>query len=209
GPVDRRQHFPQNRDGVVRGRSPVVRPARQAGEVPGRRLPDLRRPGRLCPPGPAAVSARGLGRRRRPPREVPRAQGVVFQEKWRIAMDLLEQGRKGLPHGWVVGDDEFGRPAHFRAWLRREDERYVLDVPSDTIVRDLQCRRPPGRRADRGTRRKVPCRRVDVWAARQPEGRWTRLTIRDGERGPLWVDAMTVRVRTKVDRKNGPEERLV
>jgi hypothetical protein len=55
----------------------------------------------------------------------------------------------------------------------------------------------------------VPYRRVDVWAAAQPPPRWTRLTVRDGERGPLLVDAMTVRVRTKLDRRNGPEERLV
>jgi hypothetical protein len=55
----------------------------------------------------------------------------------------------------------------------------------------------------------VPFRRADTWAARQPEGRRTRLTIRDGERGPLQVDAMTVRVRTKQDRRIGPEERLV
>jgi SRSO17 transposase len=134
---------------------------------------------------------------------------VVFQEKWRIAADLLERSREGLPHGWVAGDDEFGRPAHFRAWLRRHRERYVLDVPSDTIVRDLECRRPRRKRAGRGPKRQVPFRRVDAWAVRQPEGRWTRLTIRGGERGPLRVDAMTVRVRTKLDGRLGPEERLV
>ena len=50
---------------------------------------------------------------------------------------------------------------------------------------------------------------VDVWAERQPQARWARLTVRDGERGPLRVDAMVVRVRTKLDRRNGPEERLV
>jgi hypothetical protein len=31
----------------------------------------------------------------------------------------------------------------------------------------------------------------------------------DGERGPLRVDAMAVRVRTKEERRVGPEERLV
>src|SRR5512143_3998399 len=136
-------------------------------------------------------------------------EDVVFQEKWRIAADLLARSRAGLPHGWVVGDDEFGRPAHFRAWLRGEQERYVLDVPSDTAVRDLERRRPPRRRAGRGAKRQVPYRRVDAWAAAQPPSRWARLTVRDGERGPLRVDAMTVRVRTKLDRRNGPEERLV
>jgi SRSO17 transposase len=136
-------------------------------------------------------------------------EGVVFQERWRIAADLLQRSRGGLPHGWVVGDDEFGRPAHFRARLRQEHERYVLDVPGDTVVRDLERRRPRRKRAGRGARPQVPYGRVDARAARQPEGRWARLTVRGGERGPLRVDAMTVRVRTKLDRRNGPEERLV
>ncbi len=51
--------------------------------------------------------------------------------------------------------------------------------------------------------------RADAWAARQPESRWERITVRDGEKGPLVVDAMSVRVRTKQDGRVGPEERLV
>ncbi len=143
---------------------------------------------------------------RREKAHVPEA--VVFQEKWRTAQALLRRCM-GLPHGWITGDDEFGCPAQFRAWLRGERQRYVLDVPCHTLVRDLECRRPPRRRAGRGAKRQVPYRRADAWAARQPESRWTRLTVRDGERGPLRVDAMTVRVRTKLGRRNGPEERLV
>jgi SRSO17 transposase len=136
-------------------------------------------------------------------------EAVTFQESWRIAVDLLERCRKGLPHAWVAGDDEMGRPAQLRGWLRRHGERYVLDVPCNTNVRDLERRRPPRRRAGRGRKREVPFCRADAWAARQPDSRWARLEIRDGERGPLRVDAMTVRVRTKEDRRVGPEERLV
>jgi hypothetical protein len=55
----------------------------------------------------------------------------------------------------------------------------------------------------------VPFCRADAWAARQPDSRWTRLTVSDGERGPLRVDAMAVRVRTKQERRVGPEERLL
>jgi SRSO17 transposase len=134
---------------------------------------------------------------------------VKFQESWRIAVDLLERCRKDLPHAWVTGDDELGRPAAFRSWLRRHDERYILDVPCNTSIRDLECRRPRRRRAGQGRRRETPFRRADAWAARQPVQRWTRLTVRDGERGPLRVDAMMVRVRAKEERRIGPEERLV
>jgi SRSO17 transposase len=145
--------------------------------------------------------------RRREKCHVPEA--VPFQEAWRIAADLLERCRQDLPHAWVTGDDEMGRPVQFRAWLSKHRERYVLDVPCNTSLRDLECRRPRRRRAGRGRKREVPFCRAETWAARQPDSRWTRLTIRDGERGPLQVDAMTVRVRTKEERRIGAEERLV
>jgi SRSO17 transposase len=136
-------------------------------------------------------------------------EGVEFQETWRIALDLLDRSLPGLPHGWVVGDDELGRASEFRAALRRRAERYVLDVPCNTTVRDLERRRPPRKKAGVGRKREVSFARADAWAARQPESRWERIKVRDGEKGPLEVDAMSVRVRTKQDRHVGPEERLV
>ena len=99
--------------------------------------------------------------------------------------------------------------AEFRAALRSRQERYVLDVPCNTSVRDLERRRPRRRHAGRGRKREVPFQRADVWAKSQPESRWARLTVRDGEKGPLEVDALTVRVRAKQDGRIGPEERLV
>src|SRR5512147_697828 len=135
--------------------------------------------------------------------------GIEFQEKWRIALDLLDRSLRGLPHGWIVGDDEFGRAAEFRAELRLRRQRYVLDVPCNTTVRDLERRRPPRKRAGVGRKREAPFQGADAWAASQPESRWTRLTVRGGETGPLSVDALTVRVRAKQDGRIGPEERLV
>jgi SRSO17 transposase len=135
--------------------------------------------------------------------------GVKFQEKWQIALDLLNRSLPGLPHGWITGDDDFGRASEFRAKLRLRQERYILDVPCNTTVRDLERRRPPRKRAGVGRKREVPFQRADAWARSQPESRWTRLTVRGGEKGPLVVDAMTVRVRAKQDGRIGPEERLV
>ncbi len=134
---------------------------------------------------------------------------IHFQEKWQMALDLLDRSLPGLPHGWITGDDEFGRPAEFRAALRGRHERYVLDVPCNTTVRDLERRRPPRRKAGVGRKRAVPFVRADVWAASQPESRWERITVRTGEKGPLEVEAMTVRVRAKHDGRIGPEERLM
>jgi SRSO17 transposase len=134
---------------------------------------------------------------------------IQFQEKWRIALDLLDRSLPGLPHGWIVGDDEFGRASEFRAELRRRHERYVLDVPCNTLVRDLERRPPRRRRAGCGRKRKAPFQRVDAWARSQPDSRWVRLAIRDAEKGPLEIDALKVRVQTKQEGRVGPEERLV
>jgi SRSO17 transposase len=47
-----------------------------------------------------------------------------------------------VPHGWVTGDDELGRHTRFRAALRERGERYVLGVPCNTTVRDLEAPLP-------------------------------------------------------------------
>jgi SRSO17 transposase len=134
---------------------------------------------------------------------------IAFRKKWQIALELLDRSLPGLAHGWIAGDDEFGRASEFRAALRLRKERYVLEVPCNTTVRDLERRRPRRKRAGVGRKRAVPFIRADAWAAGQPESRWERITVRDGERGPLVVDAMTVRVRVRQEGLIGPEERLV
>lgn len=134
---------------------------------------------------------------------------VEFREKWQIALDLLDRSLPDLPHGWIAADDEFGRASQFRAKLRQREERYILDVPCNTLVRDLRRRRPPRKQAGVGRKREVPFQRVDEWARGQPESRWERLTVRDGEKGPLEVDAMAVPVLAREEGRIGPEERLV
>ena len=134
---------------------------------------------------------------------------VEFREKWQIALDLLDRTLPELPHGWIAADDEFGRVSQFRAKLRPRGERYILDVPCNTLVRDLEKRRPPRKQAGVGRKREVPFQRADEWAKSQPPSRWERLTVRGGEKGPLEVDAMTVRVRAKQEGRMGSEERLV
>ena len=134
---------------------------------------------------------------------------VIFQEKWRIGWDMIREHGANLPHQWITGDDEFGRVNELRRRLRESGERYLVDVPCNTLVRDLERRRPP-RRSQKARRREVPFCRAEVWAAKQPAGRWRRLKVRDGEKGPLMVEALERRVQTKDEhRRVGPEERLV
>ncbi len=133
---------------------------------------------------------------------------VAYQEKWRIGLDLLRQAGPDLPHAWVVGDDEFGRASELRGWLRFDKQRYALDVPCNTLIRDLSGRRPATRP---GGRECLPeWERVDAWAARQPKKRWRYFTIRNGEKGPLRVKALQQWVQTKdEDGHPGTRERLV
>jgi SRSO17 transposase len=128
---------------------------------------------------------------------------VAFQERWRIGLDLLDRAGPGLPFGWVAGDDEFGRCAAFRAELRRRRLRYVLDVPSNTLVRDLGEPPPAGRR-------RPPWRRVDAWAKAQPRGRWRKVRLGDGSKGPkvVWAAAAWVQAKDE-DGCVGRRERLV
>jgi SRSO17 transposase len=120
--------------------------------------------------------------------------GVRFAEKWRLGLKLIEQAR-GVPHGWIVADDEYGRVSQFRAKLRRRHERYVLDVPCDTLVRVRETATAiasPRRKvkAKRGRPRQPPWMRVDVWASQQPASRWQRIEVRAGEKGPLAVEVL-------------------
>jgi SRSO17 transposase len=149
-----------------------------------------------------------LDKKRRKQCHVPKE--VKFQEKWRIALDQIDRCRKDLPHGWVAADDEFGRVLAFRAGLRERRERYVLDVPCNTLVRDLD-EAPPPRRRPGGRAPKPPFRRVDEWAARQPASAWQRLEVRPGEKGPLVIDvAEAAHAQTRDEnRRIGPVERLV
>ena len=123
-------------------------------------------------------------RSRREKTHVP--EEVVFQEKWRIGLELLEQVSPHIPHGWVTGDDEMGRVTEFRAKLRHEHERYVLDVPCNTLLRVIDSDQAHG-----------PFERIDSWAARQPKSAWKTLRIRDGEKGPVEVRVLKRRVQTK------------
>src|ERR1035437_7679177 len=64
--------------------------------------------------------------KRRAACHVPKS--VKFQERWRMALDMLDAHRQSIPHRWVLADDEFGRTQRFRLGLRKRKEAYVLDV---------------------------------------------------------------------------------
>ena len=62
---------------------------------------------------------------------------VRFRTRHELALEMLDEKGALLPHAWVAGDDEMGRSTRFRAALRQRHEQYLLAVPSNTLVRDL------------------------------------------------------------------------
>jgi SRSO17 transposase len=120
---------------------------------------------------------------------------------------MLDEKGHLLPHAWVTGDDEMGRPAWFRRALDGRGEKYLLAVPSNTTIRDLEAEEPPY--SGRGRKPKRSFAQVRAWCESLPRQAWTRLEVRDGDKGPLMVDIVKRRVMAKIDRQVGPEETLV
>jgi SRSO17 transposase len=125
-------------------------------------------------------------KRRRAKAGVPKE--VRFQTRHELMLEMLDEHGAMLPHTWIAGDDELGRSSWFREQLRQRDERYLLAVPSNTLVRDLKAPEPPPSSRG-GRRRKSPFVRVERWRAELPESAWQTMEVRAGEKGPLVVQA--------------------
>jgi SRSO17 transposase len=134
-------------------------------------------------------------KRRRKQAGVP-AQ-VRFRTRHELALEMLEQRGAELPHAWIAGDDEMGRCAWFRQQLQARGEHYLLAVPSNTLVRDLAAEPPPY--GGRGRYPQVPFQRVDRWCAALPEDAWETIEVRDGEKGPLRVQAVRALVQARTE----------
>ena len=132
---------------------------------------------------------------------------IKFRTRHQLALEMLDECGKTLPHSWVTGDDEMGRPSGFRGKLRDRGERYLLGVPSNLLVRDLDV--PPPEYSGRGRYPQSPFLRLDRWQASLPEDAWTRIDVRDGEKGRLVVEVVKRRVQARTETGGtGPEELL-
>ena len=108
---------------------------------------------------------------------------VRYQTRQEQCLEMLDAWGDQVPHGWVTGDDELGRHTRFRQELRERGERYVLGVPCTTTMRDLEA--PSPEYSGRGRRPKAPWQSVTDWRTSLDPTAWTRLTVRDGEKGPV------------------------
>jgi len=117
-------------------------------------------------------------------------KNVTFKTGWRLAAELVLDSGRLLPHRWIVGDENYGRPTELRDFFDEKDEQYLLEVQCDAKVRLAR---------DRGWTR------ADAWATALPRSAWKRFTVSDGEKGPIEVRAVKARVYTPRPRGGKPE----
>jgi len=131
-------------------------------------------------------------------------KGTKFRTRHEMALEMIKEHGAYLPHAWITGDDEMGKSGEFRGKLREMKERYLLAVPGNMLVRDLDAAIQPS--DGKGQPRKPHFQRVENWAKTIPEKAWTTIDVRDGEKGPLEVQMIKARVQTKKSNRLGPEE---
>lgn len=133
-----------------------------------------------------------------------------FRKRWQLCLDMLDRYGAQLPHQWITGDDELGKPAEFRQKLRERHECYLLAVPCNTTIRDLAVPAPvPAATGRPPLRPKRPSMTVEAWTAERTAAEWTRVDVRDGEKGPLIVEAIQRRVETGQYRASSAVEEVL
>ena len=118
-------------------------------------------------------------RKRRKKAGIPKE--VRYRTRHQLCLEMLKKHGDKLPHTWITGDDEMGRPYWFRRRLNELTERYLLAIPSNTLVRDLHI--DPPEYSGRGRRPKRPWTRVDRWTQSLDDKDWTAIEVRDGAKG--------------------------
>lgn len=130
---------------------------------------------------------------------------MTFRTKPTIARRLLvHAARRGLPLKWVTGDEVYGDDPKLRTWLARQPYHFVLAIKCNqhvwSVRPEVQLPASTGQRGRPRTRSRVttPSMRVDTLVAAWPTDVWTRLAVREGEKGPVEYDWAARRVVDKV-----------
>jgi SRSO17 transposase len=138
---------------------------------------------------------------------VPKASRA-YRTRHQLALEMLEKTGAALPHRWIAGDDEMGRPYWFRRRLAALGEQDLLAVPSNTSMRDMEVELPAS--SGRGRRPQRPWQPVEAWSQALEDTAWHRIDVRDGSKGPLVVEAVKRRVVSRTHRRQqGDPETLV
>src|SRR2546426_3543448 len=128
----------------------------------------------------------------------------AYRTRHQLALAMLVAHGASLPHRWIAGDDEMGRPYWFRRRLAALDERSLLAVPSNTAMRDLETPLPEYH--GKGRRPTRPWHSVQAWSQALDATAWRRLDVRDGAKSPLVVEIVKRRVVSRTHRRQQGDE---
>jgi SRSO17 transposase len=139
---------------------------------------------------------------------------VTFKKKPELAVEMLEHAwAQGVPMAWVTGDEVYGNAPLVRDAIRRAGKQYVLVVSCQTPVWP---ERPPLEEpaaARQGRPRRKPrlaagapaSQTVAAVIASRPPDSWQRLSVSEGEKGPITYDWTRVRIVESRDKLPGPD----
>lgn len=126
---------------------------------------------------------------------------MVLRSKSELGLAIVSHAREnGIRFAWVGVDGGYGKEPKFLRALDAAGEIFVADVHKSQMVHmdDPEPHRP-ARKSGRGRgpsrlQAKTVAIRVDKWLAQQPTDAWQTVTLRDGDRGELRVEALTRRL---------------
>jgi SRSO17 transposase len=143
-------------------------------------------------------------------------EDIGFQTKAHLGLELIHKAQeRDIPFAWIGMDSYYGQQEWLLADLETQDLLYIADIPCDTRVwLELPRTRIPARKGNRGrkpTKLKADSQptRVDQIASALEQSQWTRMYIRDTERGQLWSWLVFLRVYPVRDQLPGPETWLI
>jgi len=143
-------------------------------------------------------------------------EDIEFQTKAHLGLELIHKAQeRNIPFAWIGMDSYYGQQEWLLAELEAQDLLYIADIPCGTGVwLELPRTQVPARKGNVGrkpTKLKADSQstRVDQIASALGESQWTRMYIRDTERGQLWSWLAFLRVYPVRDELPGPEIWLI
>lgn len=114
---------------------------------------------------------------------------VRYRPKYDIALEELDRARdNGVVFSWLLGDGWYGQKPKFLAGLQRRGQRFVVDIPCNFRCRSYDpC----------STERVQPAKEVRHlarYSRHMMRQAWTRVYLKDTEKGPLVWEAKAMPV---------------
>jgi SRSO17 transposase len=124
--------------------------------------------------------------------QVKLPEGIRYQSKTELALELIDQARQwAVPVVPVIADSGYGNEFDFRQQLRQRDLPYVVEVEPSTVVwredpnLPLPTPKPTGRPRRYPPLEALPRpRNLKTVAEQLPASAWNHITWRQGSRGP-------------------------